>query len=315
MKDYKEYTRIPLPIKFVWAGIFIIFVFIELLLAHEWYKNGFVARSILTIAFVVVLAPLVIYEAFRKDTSNKQAQPTIDTFSDKGYQLLQHAITRSEIKRLIRETEGLHASDTGYGVRNLMDKVPYVRTFANSKHMRAIVEAILGDGAKPVRAIYFDKNPDANWNVAWHQDTTIAVDKRMDLPGYGPWSEKEGVVHVEPPEEILQNMVTLRIHLDKTDASNGVLRVIPGSHQHGRLPSAKILELAETSEIVECTANPGDVLVMSPLILHASRKSVEPKHRRIIHIEYSASELPEGLEWNEFRMDKLWQYVNSGENL
>jgi hypothetical protein len=72
----------------------------------------------------------------------------------------------------------------------------------------------LADRCFPVRAIYFDKTPDSNWNVAWHQNLTIAVRERRDAAGFGPWSVKAGVPHVQPPVELLEHLVAVRLHLD-----------------------------------------------------------------------------------------------------
>jgi ectoine hydroxylase-related dioxygenase (phytanoyl-CoA dioxygenase family) len=110
---------------------------------------------------------------------------------------------------------------------------------------------------RPVRSILFDKTPDQNWAVSWHQDLTIALERRVDVPGYGPWSVKDGVVHAQGPVELLEKMVTVRIHLDDTPAENGALRVIPGSHRHGRLSDEAAEELARQPEAI-CTANAGD---------------------------------------------------------
>lgn len=74
----------------------------------------------------------------------------------------------------------------------------------------------LGRAARPVRAILFDKTPVTNWGLAWHQDRTIAVSTRHEMPGYGPWSLKAGLQHVEPPFDVIESMLTLRIHLDDT---------------------------------------------------------------------------------------------------
>lgn len=150
-----------------------------------------------------------------------------------------------------------------------------------------------------MRAIYFDKSPDANWLVAWHQDLTIAVRERVEAAGFGPWSMKGGVPHVQPPMEMLERMITVRLHLDDADAGNGALRVLPGSHRFGRLSTEKIQELRATEPEALCVANAGDVLLMRPLILHASGRSNSPKHRRILHIEYAGFDLPPGLQWQE----------------
>lgn len=57
---------------------------------------------------------------------------------------------------------------------------------------------LLGPGARAVRALAFDKRPDANWAVGWHQDRTIAVRVRIETPGFGPWSVKGGVPQNPP---------------------------------------------------------------------------------------------------------------------
>lgn len=150
---------------------------------------------------------------------------------------------------------------------------------------------------KAVRAILFDKSPDTNWLVTWHQDLTIAVRKKREVSGFGPWSVKEGLPHVQPPAELLERMLTLRLHLDDADEENGALHVLPGTHTLGKLDAERIQALrAEIPEHV-CTAKAGDVLMMRPLLLHASGKSSIARHRCILHVEFADFELPAGLEW------------------
>ena len=151
----------------------------------------------------------------------------------------------------------------------------------------------------PIRSILFDKNPDENWPVAWHQDLTISVMENHPIGGYGPWSIKDGVPHVQPPASFLESMTTLRIHLDDTPATNGALRVIPGSHVLGRLDSDNIKSQTPTGGVT-CECRAGDVLQMSPLILHASSRSDNPSRRRIIHFEYAPpAALPPELRFHE----------------
>jgi hypothetical protein len=80
--------------------------------------------------------------------------------------------------------------------------------------------ATLGPAARPVRAILFDKTAANNWMVPWHQDRTIAVHARHEVPGFGPWSVKGGVVHVEPPFDVIAGMITIRAHLDACGEDN-----------------------------------------------------------------------------------------------
>ncbi|AEF98673.1 phytanoyl-CoA dioxygenase family protein [Methylomonas methanica] len=220
-------------------------------------------------------------------------------YKNQGFYLIAHTFDEAEVNTLINQLSVFEGQMNNYGVRDLMAKVPYVRRLADSAPLSDIAKAILGENAKPVRSVFFDKVPEANWNVAWHQDTSIAVKSQHDLPGFGPWSEKQGIAHVEPPEAYLANILTLRLHLDTANRESGVLRVVPGTHRRGRVASKEIIKIVDNSQIVDCNANPGDVLLMNPLLFHSSRKAVSPSHRRVVHIEYSAMELPNPLAWYE----------------
>ena len=160
-----------------------------------------------------------------------------------------------------------------------------------------IAASVLGPACLPVRAIFFDKTAEANWSVAWHQDRTIAVEQRMHVSGFGPWSVKSGMVHVEPPFELLARMVTLRVHLDRVPEINAPLLIAPASHNRGRIPESSVLELVEQCGVVQCLAEAGDVWMYSTPILHASDAAVEPKHRRVLQVDYALGQLPGGLHW------------------
>jgi len=183
------------------------------------------------------------------------------------------------------------------GVRNLLDVAPSVRALARHSAVRAIPERMLGEGCFVARAILFDKTPDCNWKVPWHQDLTIAVQEHRDVPGFGPWSVKEGVHHVQPPAEVLQRMVTIRVHLDDCGVDNGPVRVIPGSHRHGKLTPQAAEELRQRTPEVTCTVTRGGVLAFMPLVLHASSPAVSPTRRRVVHLEFANDPLPGGLAW------------------
>jgi len=215
-------------------------------------------------------------------------------FNDSGHALVPNVLNESDRQRLIE----VLGTVSGAGRRGLLDE-PLVAQLARSQTILNLVRPHLPAEPLPVRAIYFDKSPDANWLVAWHQDLTIAVRERVEAAGFGPWSMKGGVPHVQPPMEMLERMITVRLHLDDADAGNGALRVLPGSHRFGRLSAEKIQELRATEPEALCVANAGDVLLMRPLILHASGRSNSPKHRRILHIEYAGFDLPPGLQWQE----------------
>jgi len=201
------------------------------------------------------------------------------------------AILRDEISRL-----ALPSSRTG-GIRNAAEKSSILRDFASGGPPALLARSVLGSAARPVKVTVFDKTPGANWKVPWHQDLTIAVRERRETEGFGPWTVKDGVPHVQPPVEILAGMLAVRVHLDETSAENGALRVIPGSHRLGRLSQDEVSRLRDEVDEVICAIPEGGALLMRPLLLHASPAALRAGHRRVIHIEYSASELPFGLAW------------------
>jgi hypothetical protein len=162
---------------------------------------------------------------------------------------------------------------------------------------RRIASMLLGEAVRPVRVVLFDKTAETNWSVAWHQDRTIAVRERKDIDGFGPWSIKDGIIHVEPPVELLEGMVTLRLHLDDCGDDNGPLKVVIGSHRLGVVPAHRAAGLAEALPVQVCTARAGDIWACSTLILHASEPASNPSRRRVLQIDYAAVELPYGLKW------------------
>lgn len=184
------------------------------------------------------------------------------------------------------------------GRRGLLEEEA-VRELAWSHRFLDLLRPHLSFDLRPVRAIYFNKSPSANWFVPWHQDLTIAIKEQRDLPGFGPWSVKDGVPHVQPPLEVLEEMLTIRLHLDSADETNGALKVIPGSHRAGRLDAEAVAALRKGEGEVTCCAKAGDVLLMRPLLLHASARAENDRQRRVLHIEYCGVTLPEGLEWAE----------------
>ena len=230
--------------------------------------------------------------------------------ANEGFAIWEDYIDARTVETLLQELEhagvdrlGSRRAGKAFGLRDLMNVVPFTRTFANSTTLLSLVEPVLGRGARVVRGIYFDKHRDANWKVTWHQDLTIAVSERVEVEGFGAWSTKAGITHVQPPVSILEKMLTLRIHLDDTDESNGALRVLPATHRHGRLDAAQIQYWKQRAEAVTCAVRRGGIVGMRPLLLHSSLPSVNPKHRRVLHFEYASIDLPDGLKWLE---QELW---------
>lgn len=194
----------------------------------------------------------------------------------------------------------LAAGPTGQsrgGARNLLD-LPAAIGLARCDAVRAVAESILGRGCFAVRGLLFDKRPGANWKVPWHQDLTIAVRGRVEAEGFGPWSVKAGVTHVQASNAVLEQMLAVRIHLDDCGPDNGPLRLISGTHTVGVLRPPAIDEWVATHGAEVGVAIAGSILAFRPLLLHASSAAVAPTHRRVVHFDFAACELPGGLEWH-----------------
>lgn len=229
-----------------------------------------------------------------------------ERFEEQGFHLLRSVLSAEQVQLLSDETfalmkrpEALERGQGGYALRHLLTRSSLIRETSISEPLLSIARTVLGEGVRPVKGILFDKGESANWAVRWHQDTTISVKERIEREGFGPWTRKDGVDHVQPPDRILEGIVAFRIHVDHCSESNGPLKVIPGSHLRGKIPREEILQLMQEEEATTCTAQAGDVLLMKPLLLHSSGKADSPDHRRVLHIEYTALDLPDGMEWYE----------------
>jgi len=195
----------------------------------------------------------------------------------------------------IRGQEG-----TVYAARNLLQLCPEVGPFWRQSDLVNHLLRVLGPRFGLVRVLFFDKPPQQTWALPWHKDLTIAVrNNRLASPRFGKPTCKAGVPHIEAPVEVLQTMLTARIHLDAVTDENGPLKVIPGSHHTGKRLT---LEIAPPRVL---HAGLGDVLLMRPLVAHCSGKSHPDttRHRRVLHLEFAASEqLPDGYEWHTFEL-------------
>lgn len=166
-----------------------------------------------------------------------------------------------------------------------------------NENIKKVIKEIFGDRYFVVKSIYFDKPEKSNWYVAYHQDLTVSVDQKIELPDFGPWTTKQNQFAVQPPLHILENIFTIRIHLDDTDEHNGALKVVPKSHAKGIYRPETIDWNTEKEEI--CTVEKGGIMIMKPLLLHGSNRTTNGRKRRVIHIEFSDMELPEALNWAE----------------
>ena len=184
-----------------------------------------------------------------------------------------------------------------FAIRNLIGEIPELQQVLWNDKFNYLIDNLFGEHYFLTKAIYFDKSAMSNWLVSWHQDTKISVDSRKEIEGFGQWTLKQGLQSVQPSKEYLEDIYTIRIHLDDCDFANGALKVIPRSHKLGILKDEEILKLDKNESICEVTR--GGIMIMKPLLVHSSSKSTSVRNRRAIHLEFASKQLPNGLHWRE----------------
>ncbi len=218
-------------------------------------------------------------------------------FFENGCEIVKSFISENWRSTILREIETSEVSTEVSGVRNINKKLKSVAEYLNSTDFKEKASPFVPVNAQLVRAILFNKSPESNWFVTWHQDKTVSVSSKFEESGWGAWSVKENTLHVQPPLAVLDSMVTIRVHLDSTPKENGCLKVIPNSHKLGILNSEKINEVVVSEKVYFCEAEKGAALIMRPHLLHASSKSSEPSNRRVLHFEFSNWQLPGAVCW------------------
>ncbi|TWT84573.1 Phytanoyl-CoA dioxygenase (PhyH) [Planctomycetes bacterium CA13] len=226
-----------------------------------------------------------------------------------GFTLIRGAVDSATVDALMRACQrALEVDDQVerarssrghvYAARNLLEVVPEIQTFWQQGILLDSLKLVLGDAIGLVRVLFFDKPPDRTWALPWHKDTAIAVkDNSGASTSFSRPTVKAGVPHVIACDDVLKQMLTLRLHLDEVTDENGPLRVIPGSHVSSESDGVGV----ENAVAIHAAA--GDVLAMRPLITHSSGSSHPgtTRHRRILHLEFAAChELPDGYQWHDF---------------
>ncbi len=223
------------------------------------------------------------------------AMREVSLFEDMGFVEIPNALTAGQCRDLassVDDTDGGRA-----GSRNLLE-LPCCMEVASTLKAHAHIGPLLPREAVAVQCTLFDKSSDRNWLVALHQDLSIPVRERVDHTECAGWSEKEGVLYVQPPVPMLEALVAVRVHLDDCRPQSGPLRVVPRSHRHGRLSADEAKALRNEYGEVECIGLRGGVLVMRPLLLHSSSKTRVQSRRRVLHFLFGPSELTCGLRWH-----------------
>lgn len=224
---------------------------------------------------------------------------------ENGYSILTNLYSNSEISQILSCIKNVAQNGNSFvktkdlfAIRQLIKNVPELTDVLFSTKLTELLADLSESKYFLTKAIYFDKPSESNWFVAYHQDLSISVDKKSDVKNYLNWTFKKGQYGVQPPLKILQDTLTIRIHLDKTDKNNGALKVIPKSHLKGIVRN----DSKDWNIENECTCEieKGGAMLMKPLTLHASNRTTNGKKRRVIHLEFNTHNLNEPLSWLEY---------------
>ena len=230
---------------------------------------------------------------------------SLNEIDTEGFTIINTVYTENEIEKLIslienntqnkEESATFRKSQDLFAIRQFHKEIPETLPYIFNQNLKDVIETTFGEGYFITKSIYFDKPEKSNWFVAYHQDLTISVDKKVEIENFENWTIKQNQFAVQPPKEILENNFTIRIHLDNTTKDNGALKVINDSHSKGIVR----VENLQTENETICEVEKGGIMIMKPLLFHASNKATNNQRRRVIHIEFSNQILPDGLEWSE----------------
>jgi len=230
-----------------------------------------------------------------------------EEINSEGFTIINSVYKENEIEKLISlienatddktENSTFRKSQDLFAIRQFHKEIPETLDFIFNQNLKNVIESNFGKGYFITKSIYFDKPEKSNWFVAYHQDLTISVDRKIETENFENWTLKQNQFAVQPPTEILDDNFTIRIHIDKTTKENGALKVINNSHSKGIL-RIENLDFENKKETI-CEVEKGGIMIMKPLLFHASNKTTNNERRRVIHIEFSKQQLPSGLEWSE----------------
>lgn len=228
----------------------------------------------------------------------------ISQLNNEGYSIVLDVYSESEIFEIAKVIEekdlnsnSILKSKDLFAIRELLNEIPELDKLIFNEKLKTLIGAFRVDSKFFLsKAIYFDKPEGSNWFVAYHQDLTINVVEQKEIEGFKNWTNKRGQIGVQPPTEYLDRTITIRVHLDDTDDTNGALRVVPESHLNGVVRTE---ERSQNSKEFTCEVKSGGVMLMKPLTFHASSKSSGQSNRRVIHLEFCDKQLPKELNWKE----------------
>jgi len=227
--------------------------------------------------------------------------------ASEGFVIINEIYSEIEIEKIIHEIEKVTENETEnstfrksedlFAIRQFHKEIPKSLNIIFNQNLKEIINQNFGENFFITKSIYFDKPEKSNWFVAYHQDLTISVDKKVEIENFEHWTNKQNQFAVQPPTEILSKNFTIRIHIDKTTKENGALKVLNKSHHKGIVRTENI-EVKNEIETI-CEVEKGGIMIMKPLLFHSSSKTTNNERRRVIHIEFSNQKLPNEIEWSE----------------
>lgn len=218
-----------------------------------------------------------------------------EQFASEGFAIVPRVLSAQDCKSLTRLISPPATSPAGS--RSLLAEA-WCASLARRLRSHSLLASFIPTTYVAVQCIYFEKSTSHNWLVPLHQDLSIPVAQRIPGSALQGWSKKEGSQYVQAPTELLEQLVAVRVHLDRCAPEDGPLRVIRASHTLGRISPETTPSLRATIHETVCHDERGDALIMRPLLLHASSKSTGASMRRVLHFMFGPKTLPLGLSWS-----------------
>lgn len=220
--------------------------------------------------------------------------PSLETLDRAGFVVVDDVIPQDRLVALRTAVESVAV--TRAGSRRLLDTA-WCRELARDLRSSPALARLVPRGYAAIQCILFEKSAARNWLVPLHQDLSVPVECRVVDDRLKGWSRKQDQFFVQPPDSVIASLLAVRLHLDDCGQDDGALDVVPGSHQSGRLSVGVADRVRAQHGVTRCLARAGSVLLMRPLLLHASSHGTGTSRRRVLHFLFAPAVAPLGLRW------------------
>jgi len=192
-------------------------------------------------------------------------------YDEQGYVLLPGLISRDAAEALRREVMGI-MDIIGLGQSKLKQTSEYlpgsaIDALVNSPNLRAVASALMGGPSTLYLPFTAVKSGGGGGEFHFHQDNQYT---RLDGPGNNLW------IALTPMRE-----------------ENGCLKILPGSHLHGTLPSEESPDkdghrtiTFEPESFVPIRMEPGDCVAFTRLTVHGSLPNGTDAHRVAYAVQF-----------------------------